>query len=77
MAQEVKKLQDDLIERIANLLCTDSFTNRMEKRALVRALLAILNGLALQVLNGAPEEEISVAFAMAEHAILSLLPQSD
>jgi hypothetical protein len=49
----------------------------MEKRALVRALLAILNGLALQVLNGAPEEEISVAFAMAEHAILSLLPQSD
>jgi AcrR family transcriptional regulator len=76
MAQEVKKLQDDLIERIANL-CTESFTDRMEKRAFVRALLAILNGLALQVLNGAPEEEISAAFVMAEHAILSLLPQSD
>lgn len=76
MAQEVKKLQDDLIERIANL-CTDSFTDNMEKRAFVRALLAILNGLALQVLNGAPEEEISAAFNMAEHAILSLLPQSD
>jgi AcrR family transcriptional regulator len=76
MAQEVKKLQDDLIERIANL-CADSFTDRMEKRAFVRALLAVLNGLALQVLNGAPEEEISVAFGMAEHAILSLLPQSD
>ncbi|MDN4593174.1 TetR/AcrR family transcriptional regulator [Polycladomyces subterraneus] len=76
MAQEVKKMQDDLIERIVNL-CTNSFTDRMVKRAFVRTLLAILNGLALQVLNGAPEEEIKTAFGMAERAILSLLPQSD
>lgn len=69
---EVRSLQDQLIELIKES-AQEANVKTTEVEAFSRALLASLNGLALQVMHGTPEEQITPAYALVEETLLSLV----
>lgn len=72
IAEEVRKLQDQLVELIVQAAPDDEFPPEA-RRVFARVMLAGLNGLALQMMQGAPEDEIGKAYRMFENMLLSAI----
>jgi AcrR family transcriptional regulator len=72
IAAEVRKMQDSLVDLVVDCAPDDSFPPE-QRRVFARVFLAGLNGLALQSLYGAPEDEIEKAYRLFEHMLLYTL----
>ncbi|WP_454640234.1 TetR/AcrR family transcriptional regulator [Bacillus mycoides] len=68
--EEVRVLQNQLIDLIQEYAQTSN-VEITDLEAFSRALLASINGLALQVMHGASEEQIAPAYAIIEKAFIS------
>ncbi|AGG05620.1 MULTISPECIES: TetR/AcrR family transcriptional regulator [Bacillus cereus group] len=70
--EEIRLLQNQLIDLIQEN-AQNSNVKITNLEAFSRVLLASLNGLALQVMHGASEEQIAPAYAITEKVLLSLI----
>lgn len=68
--EEIQVLQNQLIDIIQEYVQTSN-VEIIDLAAFSRALLASVNGLALQVMHGASEEQIAPAYAIIEKAFIS------
>ncbi|SFJ61540.1 DNA-binding transcriptional regulator, AcrR family [Bacillus sp. 71mf] len=68
--EEIRVLQNQLIDIIQEYVQTSN-VEIIDLAAFSRALLASVNGLALQVMHGASEEQIAPAYAIIEKAFIS------
>ncbi|MGE1166836.1 TetR/AcrR family transcriptional regulator, partial [Peribacillus simplex] len=68
---EVRALQNQLIDLIQEYAHTSN-VEITDLEAFSRALLASINGLALQVMHGASEEQIAPAYAIIEKIFISI-----
>ncbi|PDY19836.1 TetR family transcriptional regulator [Bacillus cereus] len=68
--EEIRVLQNQLIDIIQEYIQTAN-VEIIDLEAFSRALLASVNGLALQVMHGASEEQIAPAYAIIEKAFIS------
>ncbi|EJV43362.1 hypothetical protein IEK_05441 [Bacillus toyonensis] len=69
--EEVRALQNQLIDLIQEYAHTSN-VEITDLEAFSRALLASINGLALQVMHGASEEQIAPAYAIIEKVFISI-----
>lgn len=74
VAAETRPLQDKLLDVI---LAESAYASQdcLKTRAVARLVLGALNGLALQALQGAPEEEMDAAYAALESILIELITQ--
>ncbi|MDQ0191172.1 TetR/AcrR family transcriptional regulator [Alicyclobacillus cycloheptanicus] len=70
IADEVKKLQDQIVDLIVAGIPADNMSGN-DLAGGARMFLAALNGLALQALHGTSREELDHAYTFLERAILS------
>ncbi|HDX9596249.1 TetR/AcrR family transcriptional regulator [Bacillus thuringiensis] len=68
--EEIRVLQNQLIDIIQEYIQTSN-VEIIDLEAFSRALLASVNGLALQVMHGASEEQIAPAYAIIEKTFIS------
>ncbi|MDM5428503.1 TetR/AcrR family transcriptional regulator [Bacillus mycoides] len=68
--EEIQVLQNQLIDILQEYVQTSN-EEIIDLAAFSRALLASVNGLALQVMHGASEEQIAPAYAIIEKAFIS------
>lgn len=69
MASETKALQEELLE----VILTAHNVWGVQKKELARLVLASLDGLAMQYLQGVPEGEIALAYNLLEKTILRMV----
>ncbi|EEL19799.1 Transcriptional regulator [Bacillus cereus Rock1-3] len=69
--EEIRVLQNQLIDLIQEYAQTSN-VEITDLEAFSRALLASINGLALQVMHGASEEQIAPAYAIIEKLFISI-----
>jgi AcrR family transcriptional regulator len=76
LKEETRRLQEKLVD-VIHAEALRIGRRDFQTRAVARAVLGALDGIALQALQGAPAEEIDAAYAALEQILSRLLPDQE